>query len=148
MNQDRLKQLLTYDAETGVFTWVNRKNNVAGATDAYGYIVIRIDKILYKAHRLAWLYIYGFFPASNLDHINQVKNDNRISNLRVVSQSQNMQNLSGLKGITWDTSRKKWCARIKVMYKTIYLGRFDNKDEAIAARKSAEAIYFTHGATA
>ena len=148
MDQQRLKELLSYDAETGIFTWIRRHNNVAGATDAYGYIVIRLDKVLYKAHRLAWLYAYGVLPLQNLDHINQIKNDNRIANLREVTQSQNMQNVMGIKGISWDKSRKKWCARIKVMYKNIYLGRFTTKEEAIAARKSAEAIYFTHGATA
>jgi hypothetical protein len=148
MDNQRLKELLTYDPETGVFTWIKRSNNIAGAVDAYGYIVIRLDKILYKAHRLAWLYMYGNFPSCNLDHINQIKNDNRICNLRMVTQSQNMQNLSGIKGISWDKSRAKWCARIKVMYKTIYLGRFTNKDDAVAARKAAEVIYFTHGVIA
>lgn len=148
MTQHRLKELLSYDPDTGIFTWIKRSNNTAGAVDAYGYTVIRIDTVLYKAHRLAWLYMHGEFPAGNLDHINQVKSDNRIDNLRVVSQSQNMQNLAGVKGISWDKTRAKWCARIKVMYKDIYLGRFINKDDAIAARKAAEAIYFTHGVSA
>ena len=148
MNQQRLKELLSYDPDTGVFTWVKRLNNTAGAFDAYGYVVIRVDKILYKAHRLAWLYTFGEFPAGNLDHINQIKNDNRISNLRVVNQSQNIQNLASVKGVSWDKEREKWCARIKVMYKTIHLGRFTEKDDAIAARKAAEVVYFTHGVIA
>jgi len=150
ITQNRLKELLDYAPETGVFTWKvsyprAQKGAVAGAKDTYGYVVIRLDKILYKAHRLAWLYIAGEWPVKGLDHINQVKNDNRISNLRLADQSMNMHNVpvrtgskSGISGVTWRADRKKWNARIKVGYKNFNLGLFNDVTSAIAARQAAE----------
>ena len=149
ITQDELKELLHYDSKTGVFTWKAKKGGraskgqTAGAADAYGYIVIRINSVLYKAHRLAWLYTYGDWPETNLDHINRVKDDNRIKNLRVASQSLNMHNAkrlassSGCVGVSWDKNRNKWAARIKVDYRTKFLGRYDRKQDAIAARELA-----------
>jgi len=144
LTQKRLKEVLSYCQSSGMFVWENPKSNrvlkgeTAGAKDHYGYIVIRIDGVLYKAHRLVWLYTYGDMPKGNLDHINRVKDDNRVRNLRIANQSQNMHNLDGQRGVSWDSARSKWCARIKVNYKTIHLGRFANKADAIAARKQAE----------
>lgn len=147
---DRLQELLTYHSDTGEFTWnVNHpraaKDSKAGAKDYYGYIVIRLDGVLYKAHRLAWLHTYGKFPAKGLDHINQNKSDNRIQNLREANQSINMHNVSlkstnksGFAGVTWRNDRQKWCARIKVGYKTFNLGLYTDISNAIEARKLAE----------
>ena len=101
LTQKRLKEVLSYCQSSGMFIWENPKSNrvvkgdTAGAKDHYGYIVIRIDGVLYKAHRLVWLYVHGAMPDGNLDHINRVKDDNRVSNLRVANQSQNMSNLDG-----------------------------------------------------
>lgn len=150
LRQDRLKELLSCNPETGGFRWrVQRGNRPAGAPaacrDAYGYVVIRIDDVLYKAHRLAWLYTYGEMPKMSLDHINRVKDDNRIANLRDVSQSANALNASvrvdsatRVKGVVWSHERKKWVARIKVNGKTIHLGRFCLFTDACAARALAE----------
>jgi hypothetical protein len=147
---NRLKDLLLYTPKTGVFTWRNargkvRAGDVAGAVDYYGYVVIRIDRVLYKAHRLAWLYMYGEWPSRNIDHINRVKNDNRIENLRNVNQSVNTHNAkvrsnskSGVSGVVWRADRKKWCARIKIGYKNIFIGNFDLKEDAVKARRNAE----------
>jgi len=149
LTQARLKELLAYDKNTGVFTWLHRRGGKAtvgrpaGARDFYGYVVIRLDGVLYKAHRLAWLYEHGDWPEQNLDHINQDKNDNRLKNLRLANQSLNMHNArrkvtkSGIVGVTWDAARKKWCARIKIDYAGIFLGRFDRKQDAIKARETA-----------
>lgn len=151
ITQKRLRELLHYDEQTGQFIWrVSHPRApagaIAGAKDHYGYVVIRLDKVLYKAHRLAWLYMHGEWPAKNLDHINQIKSDNRICNLRAVDQSVNMHNVaarvnstSGVAGVTWRADRKKWNARIKVGYKNFNLGLFDDMHSAVAARRAAES---------
>lgn len=149
LTQARVRELLHYDEKTGVFTWKVKKGGRAvagqraGARDHYGYIVIRLDGVLYKAHRLAWLYESGSWPVKNLDHINRDKSDNRLKNLRLAGQSLNMHNAkrtptkSGVVGVVWDSCRKKWVARVKINYATVFLGRFDKKEDAIKARKSA-----------
>jgi len=145
---DRLREVLSYDVGTGVFTWRVKHAHaraIAGAKDYYGYCVIRIDGKLYKAHRLAWLYTHGEWPVKPLDHINQIKDDNRISNLREATQSENMHNIrlrsnnkSGVSGVVWRSDRNKWNARIKVGYKNFNLGLFADMADAIKARKAAE----------
>jgi hypothetical protein len=146
----RLREVLKYDPETGNFSWLVKHSRtahkqIAGALDASAYRVIRVDKKLYKAHRLAWLYVYGVWPKHNIDHINRIRWDNRIINLRDADQSTNMlnasiskNNKSGVKGVCWEHERQCWAASIKVCYKKIFLGRFGTKEEAIAARRKAE----------
>ena len=95
ITQAKLKELLSYDPETGDFTWlVGRKmaGKKAGSPHNQGYFTIRISRKLYLSHRLAWLYVYGAFPKIDLDHINGVKSDTRIDNLRECSESQNQWN--------------------------------------------------------
>lgn len=99
ITQERLKQLLNYDPETGIFErnrWVGRRGKVHGirklGTQHEGYIRIRLDGVKYMAHRLAWLYVYGEFPEKQIDHINHDKSDNRICNLREATQIENSQN--------------------------------------------------------
>lgn len=149
LTQERLYEVLNYAFDTGAFYWLIKRGSrsvgaLAGATDGYGYKVIRIDKKLYKAHQLAWLYHYGGFPEGNLDHINGDKADNRIANLRVANQSENMQNQTRLRGVYWDKARNKWHSRIKVNYRNIYLGRFYLYEDALAAYAAAAAVYHTH----
>lgn len=151
LSQERLKEVLSYAPRSGIFTWrvAHPRAPVgaaAGAVDAYGYTVIRIDGVLYKAHRLAWLYTHGCWPRMHLDHINQVKSDNRLCNLREASQSQNMHNIgpraaskSGVSGVIWRPDRRKWYAQIRIGYKMYRLGTFTDKAQAIAARREAEA---------
>lgn len=146
----RLREVLHYSPDTGAFTWKvsyarAQAGTVAGSVDAYGYTVIRVDTVLYKAHRLAWLYVHGAWPKRNIDHINRNRSDNRIANLRDVDQSVNTfngklrkNNSSGITGVTWDADRKAWKAAIRVQYRVIQLGRFKNKSDAVAARRSAE----------
>lgn len=158
LTQDRLKQLLAYCPDTGEFEWKISKGRakagqLAGATDASGYRIIRADGALYKAHRLAWLYMHGKWPAGVLDHINRVPGDNRISNLREVTQSENMHNASrrsksGVPGVRWREERNRWVAQIRVGYTNYVIGSFTSKDEAIEARRAAEkamvsSIYMT-----
>lgn len=96
LTQERLKELLHYDPETGVFTrlygnecW---KGKAAGGKDEKGYVRVRLYGAKYRAHRLAWLYMTGSWPKNQIDHINRIKHDNRIDNLRDVNNSQNKQN--------------------------------------------------------
>ena len=148
LTQDKLKSLLTYNVETGWFRWIRRcgskrAGSLAGSLHSQGYINISIGKRLYKAHRLAWLYVYGTMPDGEIDHINWVKNDNRICNLRLVTHGQNMQNTRRQdKGVTF--SKGYWRARISLNKQQIFLGRFKDKADAIAARKAAELKYHTH----
>ncbi|WP_162997615.1 HNH endonuclease [Pseudomonas sp. LTJR-52] len=91
MNQDELKRHIHYDPESGIITRLSRRNS-AGSFDTYGYLIIKIKGRQYKAHRLCWLYVHGVMPDGNIDHINGIRSDNRIANLRVVSQADNCRN--------------------------------------------------------
>jgi len=150
LTAQELRNILSYDSATGLFTWlVSRGRAVAGdqagSPNSRGYIHIKIFKVLYKAHRLAWLYMYGTWPLHDIDHINRIKTDNRICNLRLATRSMNTQNTpnrssntSGQKGVCWLKRNKKWVAKITVNYSIRYLGVFNDFNEAVAARKKAE----------
>ena len=151
-----LKEDLIYNPDTGLFTRKVDKNKrfvagqVAGCIHHTGYVLVGLKKYRYFAHRLAWLYMYGEFPSSQIDHINQDKTDNRISNLRLVTPSENMQNVSqnprntsGAKGVCWNASSRKWQSQIKANGKSIYLGLFSELESASAAYKAAAAKYHT-----
>jgi hypothetical protein len=153
MNIQRLKELLTYDPETGIFTWNICSGNArvgaaAGAIKSNGYITIGIDKKRYHAHRLAWFYIYNEWPLLDIDHINRIKTDNRLCNLRVVSRSENLLNtkvrkdsLSGFNGLYWDESRKRWAVRAWVNGAVKHIARVKTLAEALKLRKNAESAY-------
>lgn len=155
LTQARLKELLHYDPETGQFRWLvkfsrQQPGGTAGTRDAHGYKVIRVDCRLYKAHRLAWLYVHGAWPAKGIDHINRQRDDNRITNLREACQSMNTMNQgvrlnsrSGVTGVVWREDRQKWTAQIRIGYRMVHLGVFKSKDDAAAARKKAEAAFFS-----
>ena len=124
LTQAKLKELLDYNPDTGDFT--NKAfrglraipGEIAGNLNTRGYIDISIGRRKYKAHRLAWLYTYGTWPINNLDHINRSKIDNRIVNLRDVTQAQNGQNKtkhcnnsSGYTGVIWHKASQRRSAR-------------------------------------
>ena len=96
LNQKRLKEVLTYDSETGIFVWRSKKSRnkgkVAGHLRSDGYVAITVDSKLYRAHRLAWLYVHSYFPEHDIDHMNGVRDDNRLVNLREASRACNLQN--------------------------------------------------------
>jgi hypothetical protein len=151
---DELRKLLDYDRETGVFTWRVSAGRVArhskaGRVHVRGYIEIKICKRIYKAHRLAWLYVYGEWPPHEIDHVNLDQSDNRLSNLRSATRSQNganrslqVNNTSGARGVTWDRQHKRWKAQIKVNGKQKNLGLFLDKNEAAGAYKLAAVERF------
>lgn len=99
LTQARLRELLQYNPETGIFTWLQRragkaqKGSIAGRYHPSGHRIIRVDVTSYYAHRLAWIYVHGHIPDGLvIDHINNVRDDNRICNLRPVTQKVNIQN--------------------------------------------------------
>jgi hypothetical protein len=155
LTQERLKELLNYDPATGIFT--NRimrrglrkqANDVAGTKNRLGYIVIQIDGHKFSAHRLAWLYTHGDWPINQIDHINRVRNDNRIANLRDVTASENIhnaanwnKNTSGVRNVVWHKRNKKWQAQIMVNNRYKYLGLYDNIEEAKKAADQAAKTF-------
>jgi hypothetical protein len=147
---ERLRELLTYDADAGVFTWKISTNgrirvgDVAGSMNGEGYLQIMIDGRRYHAHRLAWLYQTGQWPVEQIDHVNGIPDDNRFLNLRESTHSQNQHNrrkarnnVSGYKGVYWHRRTKSWVASIMLHRKRIHLGRFDTLDAAHAAYTAA-----------
>lgn len=154
LSYERLRELLDYDPETGVFTRKIGRGGVAVAGKAVGnyagggYLKVSINKRNEYLHRLAWLYSYGEHPKGVIDHINGKKDDNRLVNLRDVTRSENQHNMpsrincwTGCPGVSWSAENCKWKARITVNYKEIYLGLFAFKDDAISARQAAKRLY-------
>ena len=156
VSKEQLKELLIYAPDTGIFTWkvsrgTAREGNIAGYKTNNGYIAIKISGIFYKAHRLAWLYIHGKFPDYEVDHLDGVKDNNRILNLRSVTHSVNgknqrkpVNNTSGIIGVVWYKTSNKWRAQIKVEGKQIHIGYFSDIADAAKARKKTEEKYFFH----
>lgn len=156
--QDRLKELFSYDPETGLFTrLVTRSHNakagqvVSGCKTPFGYRVIHVDGKVYMAHRLAWLYVYGDWPTEgmDIDHANRNREDNRLQNLRLATRSENLcnkvfseKNTSGVTGVSWYKAYGRWNAQIHIKCKRINLGYFDDIDSAADARRDAELKYF------
>lgn len=149
---ERLVELLSYSPDTGVFSWkqdrrgIIRKGDAAGHFHSRGYVSICVDGTSYKAHRLAWLYVHGKPPADQIDHINGVRDDNRIANLREATSAENHQNQglhptnsSGYHGVTWVPQRKRWKAQIKVLGKNKHLGMYREPEAAAEAYKAAKA---------
>jgi len=149
-------RLFDYDPATGII--INRttraynalKGEVAGyLNNTDGYIYIKVNEKAYKAHRLAWFYVYGYFPENGLDHINRIKTDNRIVNLREATKSCNaknckinINNTSGITGVSWHKRDKKWQVRIHDQnHKLLHIGYFDLLLEAAKARYTAEIKY-------
>lgn len=155
---ERLRALLTYNPETGVFTWRERRGGAAlvdtpaGNINSNGYRVIAIDYVRYRAHRLAWLYVHGCWPVSRIDHVNRMRDDNRFANLRQATDAENSQNrslgrnsTSGYLGVSWCSASGRWAARIKVDGRKKRLGFFASPEEASAAYERAKAIYHPFG---
>lgn len=152
---ERLKQKLIYDSETGVFTWKKGRGPVkagstAGRPHNKGYIRIAIDYKDYLAHRLAWLYVYGEWPENEIDHINGVKTDNRICNLRAATREENCRNVTvhkrnrlGIKGVSErNDCKKRFGAKIMINGKVGVLGQYETAEEAKAAYNEAARKYF------
>lgn len=131
---DNIKTKLNYDVDTGVFTYV-KNGKIPKNLDRDGYLVIVYNKKRYFAHRLAWYFCHGIFPELMIDHINGIKTDNRLCNLRVVTNRENQSNThrhrsGNLVGATFRKSKNKWVSRIQIDKKLIHLGYFDTEQDA------------------
>lgn len=153
INLDRIKRLLTYDPETGVFTRLvsikgRKAGDIAGCLSDRGYVNIIVDGVRLKGHRLAWAFIHGFYPEFEIDHKDRNRANNAINNLRPATRSQQIvnrdtsaRNTSGAKGVYMLPSGR-WRARICKGRNYIHLGYFDSMIEAEAVYKKAASELF------
>lgn len=156
LTQEELKKRFHYNKDAGVFTYIIscgsvKKGRIAGVKCKNGYLRVRVNKSDYLLHRLAWLYVYGVWPKNQIDHKNHMRDDNRINNLREATNQENAKNqsllrtsASGVIGVCWKKSLKKWHSRIGIDRKEEHLGYFSDKFEAICCRKSAENKHGFH----
>lgn len=151
VSAERLREVLEYDPDTGIFRW--RKNGkIAGCTvrgRQPGYVTIGIDYSIYRAARLAWLYMTGVMPDCDVDHKNRDPSDNAFLNLRLATDGENNRNRgtpknnsSGVKGVFFYSRQNRWRAQIQMESRYIHLGDFELFADAVHARKSAEKTYF------
>jgi hypothetical protein len=155
LSKSELCAVLSYDSTTGIFVWIKSLSNVvkvgsiAGKIGKDGRRDICVARKIYKAHRLAWLYVYGVWPTNVIDHIDGDNGNNRIDNLRDVVQSTNMQNMRKARmdsksqslGVHCIKSSGKFRAQLKVDGMTRHIGCFDSKDDAHAAYISAKRLF-------
>ena len=152
----KLKELLQYEPNSGEFHWLidrggsAKAGRLAGRTDHRGYRIITVYKKLYRAHRLAWLFVHGQFPNDCIDHIDRDTQNNAIANLRVCSAAENQQNVkirvdntSGTTGVYYNNQNKNWRAKIRKNGIVYGLGSFKSFDEAVAARVAAKLAFHT-----
>lgn len=151
ISSERLKELVFYDEGTGEFSRVAsvkaKLGRIEGTRTGRGYLSVTLDRRMYLLHRLAWLYVHGDHPKGIIDHINGDKSNNRIANLRLVTASENAQNLhgphrdnkSGYLGVTKCLVTGRWRAFIFAGGKQRALGRYDTPEEAHAAYMKAKA---------
>lgn len=150
LTAEEARELFFYNSLDGSLEWKKRRVGVrkdmkVASIDTHGYLQVKINGRTYQAHRVVFLMFNMRWPKNQIDHINGCRTDNRIENLREVTCQENRRNSklrcdnkSGYSGIHWIERDKKWSARIRIGGKLCQLGYFVKKDDAIAARKSAE----------
>lgn len=169
LNISFLQECLTYEASTGRLFWKRRPSEhfsnenvcaiwnakyagkMAGSPNAKKRWSTKINAVLYQNHRIAWALYYGCWPDDQIDHINGDPEDNRIVNLRIVTNAENQKNASrkktnksGVTGVCWHERGKVWQANIRGNGRFLYLGSFKRLEDAVAARKKAEEQYGYH----
>lgn len=165
LRRERLTELLDVFPNEGKMVWkprvglprlVNSWNfrhagKEAGSLHKNGFLSTTIDGKAFKLHRLIWLYVYGEMPDGLIDHINGDPSDNRIGNLRVATPSENAKNAklssankSGCPGVCWASDHERWKVRASVNGREKTIGHFSKLEDAIAARKHAEARFGYH----
>lgn len=166
-----IRERFAYDPASGVLSWraidagndpkkrtwnTRYADKPAGGVTTFGYLKLKLGDRHYQVHRLVWLWNAGEWPSHFIDHIDHDRQNNRIENLRLVTHIQNCRNAvlpksntSGACGVRWRAREKKWHAYIYVDRKTLHLGFFPERENAVAARKSAErqhGFHENHGA--
>lgn len=162
-----VREFLDYDAEAGIFVWKSRDEKWFADNRAflswnakfsgkradkfaqcYGYSTVRVWRMLFGAHRVAWAHHYGCWPTHQIDHIDGVRSNNKITNLRDVTPAENMKNVSmrsdntsGVTGVLYRQDIGKWQAGIGVSGEHKHLGVYVRKEDAVAARIDAECRY-------
>lgn len=155
LTAERLREVLDYDAETGLFTRKEPRNRwkagqVAGGETCHGYTGIKIDNRVYLAHRLAWLYVFGEWPSKGLDHLNGSRRDNRLVNLREATHAENAQNRRGARRgsavdfIGVSRYRGVFRAQIKTDGKNKHIGYFGTPEAAHEAYLDAKRKLHSH----
>ena len=156
LTAQRLRELLYYNPETGRFTWrVSRRGSAARAgqevlerVNDNGYALVGVDRCSHRAHRLVWLHVHGVWPVKFIDHINGVRTDNRLANLREATNAENLQNLRyakshsshGFLGVTYSKTNSRWIGQITRDGQHFYLGSFKTVEEARAAYIGAKKV--------
>lgn len=157
LTAERLRELLHYDPGTGVFTWKTKPSrnrlsgDIAGSIGVGGYRLIRINRVAYRAHNLAWMYETGALPENILDHINGDPGNNRFCNLRPATSKQNAENRrigvtnkSGFRGVSFHKMTGKFRANVGHFGKKFHLGLFDSAKEAAEVARAKRLAIFTH----
>lgn len=151
LTAERLRELLRYNPETGEFSRKvhlsnrSRASQTVGNKHSQGYIIICVDGKPHRAHRLAWLYVYGEWPKEQIDHINGDRSDNRIANLRNVTALENKRHRTRprkpgrMLGTALHKATGRWSSQMTVNYKKIHLGYFSTETEAHLAYVAAKA---------
>lgn len=160
MELSRVLELLDYCPETGIFKWkINRGHGMAGKViqpNQEGYVKVTIDGKRYQCHNLAWFICHGTYPENLIDHKNCDTTDNRIGNLRPATRKGNADNASkrrdnksGIKGVSWKASHRRWVAQCQHLGKVHHLGLFDSIDEAekvlVQFRSAHHSEFANHG---
>lgn len=154
LTQNSLKEILSYNENTGVFTWLKSSSRTkaganAGCLDKYGYMRIGINKKIYRLHRLAWLYMTGNWPNVYIDHIDGNKSNNIFSNLREATDGENKQNKttaqernrSGFLGVSIVKATGKFKASIGINGSNVTIGIYDAPEKAHEAYIEAKRIH-------
>lgn len=157
LTQKRLKEVLHYNPDTGIFTWKIKTarcvkiGSIAGSVVSNNYIHLAINYRDYKAHRLAWLYIHGVWPENEIDHIDHNPKNNKLINLRSVTTKENSKNrkkyctnTSGVNGVHWCKRRSKWISRARDNGNNLFSKGFKDFFEAVCHRKSLEIKHNFH----
>lgn len=155
LNFDLAVQIFIYDAESGILKWRKGRGNksgagaIAGSINSGGHLCLKFKGKGYLVHRIAWLIHFGQWPEHQVDHVNRIKTDNRIINLRAATSTENKRNTglrrdntSGCKGVCWHKDKGKWFAIVRINNKQKHLGYYDDIELADLVAKEARSKFY------